>query len=67
MNILLNNRPEHLDAEILSVAELLLMKNFTFKMLLVKIEGQLIKKEDYAESFIKDGNKVDVIHLISGG
>jgi thiamine biosynthesis protein ThiS len=36
-------------------------------MLVIKINGSLIKKEDYDKAVIKDGDNVDVIHLISGG
>ena len=32
-----------------------------------KINGQLIKKEDYDRVFVGDGDAVEAIHLISGG
>lgn len=47
--------------------ELLKVKNFTFKMLVVKINGKLVKKNEYDDSFIHDGDEVMVLHLISGG
>lgn len=51
----------------MTVRELLDEKNFTFKMLVIKINGQLVKKEDYDKAVIKDDDDVSVIHLISGG
>ncbi|MCD6556725.1 MAG: MoaD/ThiS family protein, partial [Bacteroidales bacterium] len=35
--------------------------------LVIKINGQLVKKYNYSEAEIKNGDKVDIIHLISGG
>lgn len=67
MTITLNNRPENLDHSSLTVSELLKVKNFTFKLLVVKINGKLVKKEDYSRTPIRDGDDVAVIHLISGG
>jgi len=67
MTITLNNRTETLKSEELSIAELLQLKNFTFKLLVIKINGQLIKKDKYSEAKVKDGDKVDIIHMISGG
>jgi len=67
MNITLNNREEELDASQLSVRELLKVKNFTFKLLVIKINGNLVKKDEYDSAIIHEGDKVDVIHLISGG
>lgn len=67
MKISLNNRPETFDAEQLTVQELIDKRNFTFKMLVTKINGKLVKKEDRDKAVIKDGDDVTVLHLISGG
>lgn len=67
MKITLNNRTESFDFKVLSISELLKLKNFTFKFLVIKINGQLIKKDQYSEAKVYTGDKVDVIHLISGG
>lgn len=67
MTITLNNRTESFDYEVLSIVELIKVKNFTFKTLVVKINGQLVKKDQYTEAMVYTGDKVDIIHLISGG
>ena len=67
MKVLLNNNPEEFDAETLTVNELLKVKNFTFKMLVIKINGTLIKKTEYETALIHEGDEVHVLHLISGG
>jgi len=67
MKIILNNTEETIDRDQLTVNELLKVKNFSFKMLVVKINGQLVKKSDYDQAMIGDGDDVMVLHLISGG
>lgn len=67
MKITLNNNPEEFDASEMSVNDLLIRKNFTFKMLIVKINGRLILKADYGNALVRDGDEVHVLHLISGG
>lgn len=67
MNITLNNRPETIERELLTISEILKHKNFTFKMMVVKINGLLIKKTQYADALVKEGDNVQIIHLISGG
>lgn len=67
MKIILNNKVETFDSELLTINELLKAKNFTFKMLVIKVNNQLIKKNDYDLATIKDGDDVMVLHLISGG
>lgn len=67
MKITLNNRPESFDKEQLSVSELLDLKKYTFKMLVIKVNGKLVKKNDYDSFRIKNGDDVSVLHLVSGG
>jgi sulfur carrier protein len=67
MNILLNNREENFAQEILSVSEMLLLKKFSFKMRIIKINGILVSKENYDTTFIHEGDDVQMIYLMSGG
>ena len=67
MNITLNNRPESFEQSDLTINQLLELKKFTFKMLVIKVNGELVKKDEYDSFLIKDGDDVNVLHLISGG
>lgn len=67
MEIILNNRNEKFDFETLTISELLIVKKFSFPRIIVKINGQLIKKDKYKSITIVDKDKVDIIHMISGG
>ena len=67
MKIILNNKEEIFDRDQFSINELLKAKNFTFKMLVIKVNNQLVKKGEYDSTMVKDGDDVMVLHLISGG
>jgi thiamine biosynthesis protein ThiS len=67
MKIILNNSQETLEGNSIKVNQLLQLKNFTFKMLIIKINGTLVQKADYETTAIHDGDEVSVLHLISGG
>ncbi len=67
MTITLNNRSESFDFEQLTISEILKIKKFTFKALVIKINKELIRKYQYDTAVVKNGDKVDIIHLISGG
>jgi sulfur carrier protein len=51
----------------LTITSLLRKMNFTFRMLVIKLNGTLVKKEHYETTVIPSGADVAVIHLISGG
>jgi thiamine biosynthesis protein ThiS len=67
MKILLNNREEEFGKEAISVSEMLILKKFSFKMRIIKINGILIAKEKYDSTIIHDGDDVQMIYLMSGG
>ena len=67
MKITLNNNPETFNADKLTIKELLKIKNYTFRMLIIKINGKLIIKDEYDIATVSEGDDVNVIHLISGG
>lgn len=56
---------EHKDG--MTVADVLRIRNFIFRMLVVQVNGQVVRRQDYATTVIPDGADVQVIHLISGG
>jgi sulfur carrier protein len=67
MKIILNNNAESFVEDTLTVKEVLEKKNFTFKMLIIKLNGELVQKTDYAVTVVKDGDDLNILHLISGG
>ncbi|MBN2681184.1 MAG: sulfur carrier protein ThiS [Bacteroidales bacterium] len=67
MKIFLNNREEELAKEDITVKELLEIKNFTFKLLVIKINDVFVPREYYSTTKIKNGDIVSVLHLVSGG
>jgi sulfur carrier protein len=67
MKITLNNRETVYNSPRLSVRELLATMNFSFPMIVVKVNERLVRKEQYDGVFVQDGDTVEAIHLISGG
>ena len=51
----------------MTVAELLKEKRYTFPMKVVRMDGRLVRRDEYARTSIPDGARIAVIHLTSGG
>ena len=66
MRILLNDREEEFNGDIITVDEMILIKKFSFKMRIIKINGVFIPKDKY-NTIIHDGDNVQMIYLMSGG
>ena len=67
MKIILNGIEEEFNTESLSVSEMLQQKKFSFKMRIIKINGELISKDKYDTTAILSGDNVQMIYLMSGG
>ncbi|WP_432666146.1 sulfur carrier protein ThiS [Wukongibacter baidiensis] len=51
----------------LTIEKLLEKKRYTFPKIIVKINGVLIKKEQWGNTIINDGDDVKAIHIFAGG
>ena len=67
MKIVLNNRDEEFNQDTITVSEMLLLKKFSFRMRIIKVNGNLITKENYDTTVINNGDNVQMLYLMSGG
>lgn len=67
MKITLNNRQEEFNSETLTISQIMEIKSFYFKMLVVRLNDTLIKREEYSSTQVKNGDDLKIIHLVSGG
>jgi thiamine biosynthesis protein ThiS len=51
----------------LTVQDVLDALKFSFRMIVVKINGQVVLRSDFATTEVPDGAEMQAIHLISGG
>jgi sulfur carrier protein len=51
----------------MTIAEILKIRNYIFRMIAVQVNGELIKRGSYDKAVVPDGADVQVIHMISGG
>ena len=65
--ILVNNRDKIEWQDGLTVSTLLERLRYTFTHIIVKIDDQVVPRDDYPTHLIPDGTDVWVIHLIAGG
>jgi sulfur carrier protein len=65
--ITINNRDKLEWEEGLTLQDVLKKMNYTFTRLVIKLNGRLIKKEEYGDTIVPQGADLKIIHMISGG
>jgi thiamine biosynthesis protein ThiS len=50
-----------------TIKDLLKRMKYTFPLIVVKMNNELIPRDKYHETLVKDESKISVIHMISGG
>ena len=51
----------------MTIADILSKKRYMDHMIVVKVNNNFVRKEDYADREVNDGDDVKVIHLFGGG
>jgi sulfur carrier protein len=67
MKIRLNGEPEDFNGDALSVRGILAAKNWSFPLIVVRVNGVLAARGDWDLVLVRDGDDVDALHLVSGG
>jgi len=67
MKITLNNRTETFDCPSMTMGELMKIKNFTYKKIIVKHNNKIVEPHEYDSTIIKENDIVVVLHLLAGG
>ena len=51
----------------MTVHDVLQARRFLFPLVIVRIDGRVIPRSEYATTEVPDGAVVEVVHLMSGG
>lgn len=51
----------------MTVQDVLDALKFSFRMIVVKIDGKVVLRRDFGTTLVPDGTEMQAIHLISGG
>ncbi|NLI76355.1 MAG: sulfur carrier protein ThiS [Candidatus Riflebacteria bacterium] len=51
----------------MTVTDVIHAMKFNFPLLIVKVDGVYIPRDEYGNRQVPDGSDVEIIHLISGG
>lgn len=51
----------------MTIEDVLKLKKYTWKRIIVKINGQLVEEEDYKTTVVNDCDDVQMLHLLAGG
>jgi sulfur carrier protein len=51
----------------MTVQDVLDALRFSFRMIVVKLDGRVVLRQDFARTEVPDGTEMQAMHLISGG
>jgi sulfur carrier protein len=66
INIIVNGDSQQLDSE-MSVAELLDRLAMHGKRIAVELNQEIVPKSTFSQTYLKQGDKLEIVHAIGGG
>ncbi len=66
MQIVVNDEPQMLDGSP-TVAELIGRYNLLPQRVAVEVNGQLVRRTEYGQTALRDGDRVEIVTLVGGG
>ncbi len=66
MQVTVNGNPETLDGQV-TLAELLVRYELTPQRVAIEVNEQLVRRAEFAETTLRDGDTVEIVTLVGGG
>ena len=67
MRVTINSTLTEFPENQLSVAEILRRKRYSFPNIISRINGTLVRREERESALVRDGDDVELYHMMSGG
>lgn len=67
MRILINNKPEILEMETITLSELVNLKSIPENGTAIALNGRVVRKQNWESAIISDGDSITVISAAYGG
>ncbi len=67
MKISVNAEAESFPEESLTIREILERKRWSFPLIIARVNGELVERGDYERRTVREGDALELYHLVSGG
>jgi sulfur carrier protein len=67
VKITVNTEPETWAEDSLSIRDILDRKRWSFPLIIAKLNGESVPREEYSSRLVREGDALELYHLVSGG
>lgn len=67
MKIVLNHNSEEFPGDSVTIRQILDFKGWSFPLIIARVDGILVHRNEWNTAAVRDGAVVDLHHLLSGG
>lgn len=67
MKITINGEAETYPEDSLTIRAILDRKRWSFPLIIARLNGELVRRENYDSRHVADGDSLELFHLVSGG
>ncbi|OKP98339.1 sulfur carrier protein ThiS [Paenibacillus sp. P46E] len=67
MNLIINGKPGVVAEDCRTVADLLSRPEWSFRLVIVERNGEIVGKEHYGSEVLCEGDRLELVHFVGGG
>ncbi|WP_379164356.1 sulfur carrier protein ThiS [Paenibacillus sp. sgz5001063] len=67
MNLIINGKPGEVAEDCRTVADLLSRPEWSYRLVIVERNGEIVSKDHYEEVVLCDGDRLELVHFVGGG
>ncbi|MNC81845.1 Sulfur carrier protein ThiS [compost metagenome] len=67
MKLTVNGNPGIYEESCRTVADLLGRSEWTGKLVIVELNGEIVSRDVYGDTWLSDGDRIELVHFVGGG
>lgn len=67
MKLIINGKPGEIADDCRTVADLLSLPQWNKRLVIVELNGDIVGKENYINTALGEGDRIELVHFVGGG
>ncbi|WP_410511967.1 sulfur carrier protein ThiS [Paenibacillus sp. BR2-3] len=67
MKLIINGTPGDYSDTCRTLDHLVSSSEWSRRMIIVELNGEFVSKENYGETHLSDGDRIEIVHFVGGG
>ena len=67
MKLSINGKPVESSGNCRTITDLINLPEWAGRLMIIELNGEIVSKEDYENTILREGDRIELVHFVGGG